>query len=244
MAPAPPYCWTKPWKIGRVDLIEAEEIRRQVTPELGVVAGFDDEAPGQLPLHVQRPRVVLGQAARVVRLPVGDVAAVQRLRHQERRLRPRRPAGVPVERGARREGRRGHVVAADEALPVRAAAGVLHRAEDARRAEPHDGLVVEAVDGAEARAEAPRPGVVHRLLAGAACALAGELRRAQVPAGGRIGQIRVEVRVAIREMALPRRRRVLVAHAVVDGQLVVDPPVVLEVRRSSSATDPRRSGWS
>ena len=103
--------------------------------ELRVVAGFHDEAPRQLALQVERPGVVLRKPARVVRLPVRDVAAVSVFGHEERRRRPGRPALVPVERGAGRERRRGHVVAADEAVPVRAAAGVLHRPEGARAAQ-------------------------------------------------------------------------------------------------------------
>ena len=90
-----------------IDLIQAEQVGREMPPELRVVAGLHHESARQLPLQVERPRVILRQAARVVGLPVGDAAAIERFRHEERRLRPRRPAGVPVERGAGGECRGG-----------------------------------------------------------------------------------------------------------------------------------------
>ena len=125
-----------------IDLIQAEQVCREMPPDLRVVAGLHHESAGQLPLHVERPRVVLRKATRVVGLPVGDVAAVERFGHEERRFRPGRPAGVPVERGAGGECRRGHVVPAEEAVPMGAPAGVLHRSERARGAQTGDGVVV------------------------------------------------------------------------------------------------------
>ena len=43
-----------------IDLIEAQEVRGQVTAELRVVPGLHHEAARQLPLRVQRPRVSSG----------------------------------------------------------------------------------------------------------------------------------------------------------------------------------------
>ena len=60
--------------------------------ELRVVARLHDESAGQLPLKVERPRVILRQTTRIVGLPVRDVAAIQRFGHEERW---RRQAGQP-----------------------------------------------------------------------------------------------------------------------------------------------------
>ena len=212
-----------------IDLIQAEQVGREMPPELRVVAGLHHESARQLPLHVERPRVVLRQPARVVGLPVRDAAAVERFRHEEGRFRPRGPAVVPVERRAGGECRRGDVVPADEAVPMRAATGVLHRAERARAVQTRDRVVVDGVDDSQARAETPRPRVVHRLPSGAARAGARELRRAQPSARRGVRQVRVEVGIAVGEITFERGRRVLVAHAVVHGELVAQTPVVLRV---------------
>ena len=132
-----------------IDLIQAQQIRREMPADLRVVAGLDHESAGQLALHVHRPRVVLRKTARVFGLPVGDVAAVERFGNEERRLRPGWPAGVPVECGAGWKGRRGDVVSADEAVPVRASARVLDRSERARGTETSDRVGVHAVHSAQ-----------------------------------------------------------------------------------------------
>ena len=199
--------------------------------DLRVVAGLDHESAGQLPLHVHRPRVVLRKTSRVFGLPVRDVAAVERFGNQERRLRPGRPTGVPVERGAGRKGRRGHVVPADEAVPVRASARVLDRSERARGTETSDRVGVHAVHSAHSWAEPPRPRLVHRLLSRPSRTFSRELRRAEPAARGRVRQVRVEVRISVGVMPLPGGRRVFVPHSVIDGELVVQAPVVLRVAR-------------
>src|SRR5688572_29939055 len=124
-------------------------------PDLRVVTSLDHELTGQLTLHVERPRVVLRKATRVIRLPVRDVAAVERFRYQERWFRPGRPAVVPVECRAGRECRRGHVVSAEEAVPVRASAGVLDGSERARGTETSNRVGIHAVHDAEPRTETP-----------------------------------------------------------------------------------------
>src|SRR5258708_30784155 len=128
-----------------MDLIQTEQACRERAPELRVVTRLHHEPSGELPLQVERPRVILREAAGIVGLPVRDVAAIERFRHEERRLRPGGPASVPVESGTRGKGGGGDGVAADETVPMRASPRGFYPARSPR--SPH--------------APAPRPG--HRL---------------------------------------------------------------------------------
>src|SRR5258708_38861268 len=95
-----------------IDLIQTGQACREMAPELRVVTRLHHEPSGELPLQVERPRVILREAAGIVGLPVRDVAAIERFRHEERRLRPGGPASGPRGGGTRGEGGGGYRVAA------------------------------------------------------------------------------------------------------------------------------------
>ena len=98
--------------------------------------------------------------------------------------------------------------------------------ERARVVGADHGLVVQAVGEADARAEAAVPGIGQRARALPAFAGAGVDQRAGDVAGAGIRHGRGEVAPAI--LFLRRGQRGFPAQAEVEGQLLVDAPVVLD----------------